>query len=87
MVKKRYMYVYIRVSIILVGAFKTPFCSVAVLHYLMLYGFCMPRVTENRSFFPYYKNCTLLRQYLSNLAASITQACYEDFKSSIFIAF
>ena len=41
-----------------------PAISVAVLRYLIFYGFCIPQVTENRSFFSYYYNCTLLRQYL-----------------------
>ena len=38
--------------------------TVAVFRYLIFYGFCIPRVAENQSFFSYYWNCTLLRQYL-----------------------
>ena len=36
----------------------------AVLRYLLFCGFCIPRVTENRSFSGIIKNCNLFRQYL-----------------------
>ena len=54
--------------------------AVAVLSYLMFYGFCIALATENWSFLPYYLNCTLLGQYLQVVHKRVP----EDFKSTIF---
>ena len=61
--------------------------AVAVFRYLIFYGFCIPLwQLKTEAFSHIIKNCTLLRQYLKNIAASITQVCYEDLKSTICIA-
>ena len=72
------MYMYI-LSLLYLYIIYTIFIScyiipIAILRYLIFYGFCIPRVTENRSVYII-------------IAASSTQACYEDFKSTICIVF
>ena len=43
---------------------RSPECMNSSSSLLLFMLFCIPQVTENRSFFSYYLNCTLLRQYL-----------------------